>query len=54
MHLRPHLAIEPVEILKKKRLRKLTRAVGAEIEKQNRVAVANPLLVRLKQKSAAA
>src|SRR5206468_7493162 len=43
-NLRPHFAIEPVEVLKQKRLRKLPRAIGTKIEKQNRVAVAQTLL----------
>ena len=35
MDLRPDLAIETIEILVKKRLRKLARAVGAKVEKES-------------------
>ena len=46
MNLRPDFAIEAVEVLEQERLRELSRAVGAKIEKQNGVAVAHTLLVR--------
>src|ERR671925_1826747 len=46
MDLRPHLAIEALEILQQKGLRELARAVSAEIKKQDCVSIADTLLVR--------
>ena len=54
MHLRPHLAIESIEVFEQKSLRQLSSAIGPEVKEKDRVAVADPLFVRVQRKSAGA
>src|SRR5205807_9236703 len=49
MDLRPHLAVEAVEIFHQKRLRQLSRPISAKVGKENGVAIAHALLVRLQE-----
>ncbi len=49
MHLRLDGAIEPVKVREKKRPRKLSSTVRAKVEKENHVAVPDPLLVRVRK-----
>ena len=49
VHLRLHLAIEPVKVIEKKRPRQLSSAIRAKVEKENHVAIPNPLLVRMRK-----
>src|SRR6266481_975655 len=49
MDLRPDLAVEAIEIFQQKRLRQLSRPISTKVEKQNGVAIAHALLVRLEE-----
>ena len=49
MNFGPHFAIEAIEILEQKGLRQLSRAIGAEVEKQNRIAIPHALLIRIRK-----
>src|SRR5438445_3886149 len=46
MDLRPNLAVKGVKCFQEKSLRKLTRPIGSEIEKQNTIAVMHALFIR--------
>ena len=47
VHLWPRFAVKAVKLLQQECLRELPCAVGAKIEKQNCIAIANALLVRI-------
>src|SRR6266446_1054323 len=49
MDSRPNLAVKSVKFFQEKSLRKLTRPIGAEIEKQNTIAVMDALFIRKRE-----